>query len=253
MSSPESKQSGGRQPDGYGQLCAVATALDVVGSRWTLLILRDLARTPLRFTDLEAINPTLFPAMLTQRLRSLEAAGIIERRTVHTPARTVLYALSKESRPVVLPVLTALADFGSHILERNPPAGNPAEALAGQMELNSRYLLARNSRLTGYFVFDLSGWVVHVTVEESGLTASAEAPRDCAPDATASFSPPTTLMRVMGGVQTATEAERNGVLTISGNRDLMLELLDLLSFAGPESSPKTPGEARPAAASSMAN
>ena len=64
----------------YGQYCSVAKALDILGDRWTLLILRELlARGACRYTDLRAGLPGIATNLLADRLRELEAAGIVER------------------------------------------------------------------------------------------------------------------------------------------------------------------------------
>lgn len=219
------------RPDGYGQLCAVSMALDEVGGRWNLLILRDLARTPLRFSDIAAINPGVSPSMLTRRLRAMEEGGIIERRVVRSPARTTLYRITDAMRPPVVAVLSALADLGAQILEANPPASDPSVALAAQMELNGHFVVARGSELHGYFVFDLSGWHIHIVIDESGFHSSETPPSGRKPDATATFFPPTTLLRIMGRVQSVDEAESLGLLSVDGDRERALELLRLLSFA----------------------
>ena len=221
-------------PESYNQFCPMAMALDTVGHRWALLILRDLARSPLRFSDLQAINPNLSPTLLTQRLRELEASGIIERRTVRSPGKTSLYALTKTARPAVLPVLTALVELGAHVLEQGPPIEDPVATLAEQMRLNSTYVLARGLELEGYFVFDVSGSLTHVVIREGEFEELPRRPRGKAADATAVFSPPTTMVRIMGRVLTPAEAERDGRLLIKGDRDAMLELLRLLSFDGPD-------------------
>lgn len=222
-----------QQPTGYGQLCAIAMAMDAVGQRWSLLILRDLLRTPLRFSDLQAINPTMSPTMLTQRLRSLESTGLIEKRSGPGPGRTSLYALTVAAQPVLATVLTALADLGAHMLEQDPPTGDPSELMAQQMRHNGHFIMARRTQLQGYFVLDLTGWETHIVIDQSGFDASAEAPRDTPPDATAVFFPPTTMLRLMGQVLTVEEAEAAGLLAISGNREPMMELIRLLSFPAP--------------------
>ncbi len=79
----------------YGQLCAVARALDVVGDRWTLLIVRELLISgPLRFTDLQRGLPGVAPNLLAQRLRDLEGHGVVRRAAAAPPATGTLYALT---------------------------------------------------------------------------------------------------------------------------------------------------------------
>lgn len=224
-SSPESETK-----RAYGQLCAVALGLDEVGERWTLLILRDLARAPLRFTDLQAINPGISPTVLTKRLRLLEHTGLIERPDLRAPGSATKYQLADSARPHIVSLLSAVAELGAFMLEQNPPEEDQTEPLATQMQLNGNFVLARGSSLRGYFVLDMMGWLTHVTLDDS-FAASADAPPDREPDATATFFPPTTLMRIMGRTQTMDEAEAAGLMTISGNRDAMIELIGLLSFA----------------------
>ena len=66
----------------YGDPCGIARALDVVGERWALLIVRELLLGPKRFTDLRTGLPNLSPDVLSQRLRELEANGVVARRTL---------------------------------------------------------------------------------------------------------------------------------------------------------------------------
>jgi DNA-binding HxlR family transcriptional regulator len=98
----------------YGDVCGVARALDLVGERWTLMIVRELLLGPKRFTDLRAGLPHVGPDVLTQRLRDLDAAGVIRRRTLPPPAAAKVYELTPLGRHLE-PVIMALGDFGSHL------------------------------------------------------------------------------------------------------------------------------------------
>ena len=92
----------------YGQACPVAHALDAVGDRWSLLVVRELRLGPRRYTDLAAALPGVGPSVLSQRLRDLEESGVLERRT--RPAPTV-YALTPWGADLE-PVFRALAAWG---------------------------------------------------------------------------------------------------------------------------------------------
>jgi DNA-binding HxlR family transcriptional regulator len=81
----------GRGPRSYGQFCALARALDVVGDRWTLLIVRELLPGPMRYTELRASLVGAATNLLAERLRTLEANGILERRLTESG---VVYALT---------------------------------------------------------------------------------------------------------------------------------------------------------------
>ncbi|TNE92744.1 MAG: transcriptional regulator [Deltaproteobacteria bacterium] len=99
----------------YKQFCGVAKALDVVGERWTLLLVRELMLGPRRYTDLLQALPGLTTNLLAARLKHLDDAGIIERRTLAPPAATQVYALTEMGRELESVVL-ALGAFGARYL-----------------------------------------------------------------------------------------------------------------------------------------
>jgi DNA-binding HxlR family transcriptional regulator len=80
----------------YEQYCPVARTLDVVGERWTLLIVRDLLMGPKRYTDLRAGLPGIATDILTARLRTLEQAGFLRRRKLPPPAPATVYELTED-------------------------------------------------------------------------------------------------------------------------------------------------------------
>jgi DNA-binding HxlR family transcriptional regulator len=103
----------------YDQYCPIAAALDVLGDRWTLLIMRELSMGERRFTDLKSALPGIAPNLLSDRLRDLQAEGLVEQRELPPPAARTVYAATTAGRAVV-PVLRALARFGVERLA--PPA-----------------------------------------------------------------------------------------------------------------------------------
>lgn len=109
----------------YGDRCGVARALDLVGERWALLVVRELLLGPKRFTDLRAGLPHLGPDVLTQRLKELEAAGIVTRTTLAPPAAAKVYSLTPRGLELE-PVVLALGRFGS---VAPVPAGEPGLGL----------------------------------------------------------------------------------------------------------------------------
>src|SRR5918998_1827058 len=89
----------------YGDRCGVARALDVIGERWALLVVRELLLGPKRFTDLRAGLPHLSPNVLAQRLRELEVAGVVRRRKLPPPAASRVYELTEwgtELEPIII-------------------------------------------------------------------------------------------------------------------------------------------------------
>lgn len=100
----------------YGQYCALAKALDVIGDRWTLLIVRELmAREGARYTDLRAGLPGIATNLLTERLRELERAGIASREDAPPPVASTLYHLTERGK-ALRPVLRELGRWGSPLL-----------------------------------------------------------------------------------------------------------------------------------------
>jgi DNA-binding HxlR family transcriptional regulator len=96
----------------YGQYCSVAKALDVVGDRWTLLIMRELIlQGPCRYTDLKGALPGIATNLLAERLRDLEAAGLIWREDAAPPVATTLFHLTQAGAELE-PVLNALGGWG---------------------------------------------------------------------------------------------------------------------------------------------
>ena len=96
----------------YGEYCSVAKALDVVGDRWTLLIIRELLlRGACRYTDLKNGLPGIATNLLSERLRELEAAGLVRRKDAPPPVATALFHLTEEGKELE-PVMRALGWWG---------------------------------------------------------------------------------------------------------------------------------------------
>lgn len=100
----------------YGQLCAAALALDVVGDRWSLLVVRELLDGPRRWTDVRAGLPGVAKNLLADRLRELEGAGVVERTAEER------YALTPRGSALA-PVIEALVLWGAPLIADAPPDG----------------------------------------------------------------------------------------------------------------------------------
>ncbi|WP_129292924.1 winged helix-turn-helix transcriptional regulator [Streptomyces lydicus] len=104
----------------YDQYCAVARALDAVGDRWTLLIVRELLGGSRRYTDLHADLPGVSTDMLASRLKDMERDGLVTRRRLAPPGAAFVYELTPRGR-ALLPALTALAEWGAPALDEKRP------------------------------------------------------------------------------------------------------------------------------------
>ena len=109
----------------YGQYCGLARALDLVGSRWSLLIVRDLLDGPQRFTDLEQRLHGVPTNILSTRLRELEDGGVIERTLQPRPSNAIAYQLTPYGKALEKSLLT-LGLWGAQSLGR-PPEGAVAD------------------------------------------------------------------------------------------------------------------------------
>jgi len=108
----------------YHDGCAAAHALDLVGERWALLVVRELLLGPKRFTDLRAGLPGASPNVISQRLRDLEGAGIVRRRKLPPPAASRVYELTEWGEELE-PVIVRLGRWGA----RSP--SKPRDAALG--------------------------------------------------------------------------------------------------------------------------
>jgi DNA-binding HxlR family transcriptional regulator len=125
-----------RPSKSYQQYCPIAVALDLLGDRWTLLVLRELSLAgPLRFTDLRRNLRAIPPNLLSERLKSLTEDGLVSLQTLPPPAARAVYTLSEQGLEA-LPVLRALARFGVPRLGEVPEGGmRPVSAVRALLDL----------------------------------------------------------------------------------------------------------------------
>jgi DNA-binding HxlR family transcriptional regulator len=110
----------------YNDLCPIARALDVVGERWALLVVRELLLGPQRFSDLRDALPGVSSNLLTDRLRELEAHAVVRRRVLPPPAGSSVYELTDRGHRLEA-VLDALGDWGA---TESPPDDGSLSATA---------------------------------------------------------------------------------------------------------------------------
>jgi DNA-binding HxlR family transcriptional regulator len=118
----------------YGDACAIARALDVVGERWALLVVRELLLGPQRFSDLRRALPGASSNLVADRLRELEGRGVIGRRKLPAPASSRVYELTEWGRDLE-PILLALGDWAIHV--PLPPAPSSLSATSVVLFLRS--------------------------------------------------------------------------------------------------------------------
>ncbi|HUH71130.1 MAG TPA: helix-turn-helix domain-containing protein [Mycobacterium sp.] len=113
----------------YNQNCPIARGLDILGERWTLLILRELVGGPRRYGDLRAQLPGIATNLLAERLKELQDAGLVDRADLPAPIGRTVYTLSDLGWQRVLPILGSVARFGLDRLD--PIEDGPVSPLNG--------------------------------------------------------------------------------------------------------------------------
>src|SRR5215213_6746295 len=148
----------------YGQYCTVARALDVVGERWTLLLVRELSTGPKRFKDLLEGLPGIGTNLLASRLKMLEGEGIVRRATLPPPAGSSVYELTGLGRELE-PVIVALSRWGTRFLDA-PHEGD--ELRAGWAAVAMRSALGARGGSSGTYELRIDGEVFHLRIRERG-------------------------------------------------------------------------------------
>jgi DNA-binding HxlR family transcriptional regulator len=185
----------------YGDRCGIARALDVIGERWALLVVRDLLLGPKRFSDLRAGMPRVSPDVLSQRLRELEGAGVVRRRQMPPPAASQVYELTDRGHELEGVVL-CLGRWGSRtpIPDGDPPLSPDSAMLA----LKTLFDPAAARDLTATYELRFGDQVFHARVENGTLTIGrGDAER---PDATIDTEPGTLAAVLWHGRETGDPA-----------------------------------------------
>jgi len=197
----------------YGQYCALAKALDVLGDRWTLLIVRELMLAgPRRYTDLRNGLPGIATNLLSERLRELEAAGVVEREEAPPPVATTLFALTERGHALE-PVLDAIGDWGVPIMAAGPAPGDAFRSrwLAWPAERFLRDGAPDEPPVSVQLSVGEEKGEQPVIVEAAGGTVRTRAPGpDERPDAQLSGSPHA-MLALLGGQISVKEARRRGL------------------------------------------
>jgi DNA-binding HxlR family transcriptional regulator len=191
----------------YGEYCAVAKSLDVVGDRWTLLIVRELAlRGACRYTDLRNGLPGIASNLLAERLRELDRAGVVEREDAPPPIATTLFRLTPRGEQL-RPVLDDLLRWGLPLMtEQKPGDAIRSHWLAGAIELMLTDLQPDAPPVT----VELQTGDQPIVIEaRDGMIHSRLGPAD-SPDATLT-GPPRPILGLLLGLLSRADADANGV------------------------------------------
>jgi DNA-binding HxlR family transcriptional regulator len=191
----------------YKEYCAIAKSLDVVGDRWTLLIVRELAeRGACRYTDLRNGLPGIASNLLAERLRELARAGVIAREDAPPPIATTLFRLTPRGEQLQ-PVLDDLVRWGVPLMtEQNPDDAVRSHWLAAALEL----MLTDRQPDTSLVTIELQTGDQPITIElHDGAIHTRLGPADNA-DATLAGSP-NPIMGLLLGLLELADAKGSGI------------------------------------------
>jgi DNA-binding HxlR family transcriptional regulator len=208
----------------YGDRCGVARALDIVGERWALLVVRELLLGPKRFTDLRAGLPHVGPDILAQRLRELEQSGIVRRGTLPPPAGSRIYELTERGHELE-PIVVALGRFGS--VAPFPPGEAQIGVDAVVIALKSLFAASAADGLSARYELRLGEQSFRIDVADGRIEAvrgSAEAP-----EATIETDPGT-LAGILWHGRKLEEARRSGDIAIAGDRKAVTRFVGLFGL-----------------------
>src|SRR5215204_2567292 len=147
----------------YDDGCAVAHALDLVGERWALLVVRELLLGPKRFIDLRAGLPHVSPNVLAQRLRELESGGVVRRSKLPPPAASRVYELTEWGLELE-PVVVSLGRWGARSPSRPRGAGLGVDSLV--LSLRTMFDPLAAGKLAATYELRLGEDRVRAVVEE---------------------------------------------------------------------------------------
>ncbi len=213
----------------YGDACGIARALDVVGERWAMMIVRELLLGPKRFTDIRAGLPHVSPDMLAQRLRDLEQAGVLHHRRLPPPYGSQVYELTASGRALE-PALLALGRWGGAYAP--PPSDDMCMSLdAYILSLRTLFDAERADDFAARVELRLGEERFRVVIADGAV----EAGRGELPDADAVIEadPPMMLLEVLHGHRRLADALAAEAIRIGGDKRVAKRFMTLFPLPEP--------------------
>jgi len=206
----------------YKQYCGLARALELVGERWALLIIRDLSVHPRRYTDLLEGLPGIPTNVLSTRLKELEQSGIVERRVAPAPQRGILYALTSAGQALEPAILT-LGRWGATQLDV-PRPGEIVTPESVTVNLRAVFNADAAAGLTASWEIHADDIVLHLVVTD-GKLESGVGPAPGKPDLVITFQPDG-----LPSYRALIQAAKCGLVELDGRRELLRTFMDVFSL-----------------------
>lgn len=205
----------------YGQYCGVSRALEMVGDRWTLLIVRDLLVSPKRYTDLRAGLPRIPTNILSDRLKELERSGVVRRRILPRPEGSIVYELTEYGAELE-DVVIELGRWGAQALAE-PGEDEIVTPDSLVMALRTTFQPDAAAGLHVGYELHIADIVLHARVDD-GMLRAAPGPL---PDADLVIEPGTALRALMTGELDPGEAIAGGHVQLTGDPELLARFAEL--------------------------
>jgi len=222
----DTQRSAGRS---YRQYCGVARGLDLVGERWTLLIVRDLLTGPKRYKDLLAGLPGIGTNLLAARLRELEEQHIVVRRVLPPPAGSAVYELTEVGNAIE-PVVTALGRWGHRFLGTRSE-GEFLSANAYVLAMRAAFRSDAVANVTETYELRIGDQVFYIRVAD-GHCSTSEGQSD-APDAILKMDV-STLSSLLHGQLSPKDALTTGRIEVTGDAAYVERFVKLFALPSPE-------------------
>lgn len=222
MELPKDTQAHGRW---YGDACGTAFAMELVGERWALLVLRELMLGPRRFSDLRASLPGISAKVLTERLTGLEAAGVLVRRTLPAPVSAKVYELTRWGYEAE-PLIQELGRWAAMSSRHDPTL--PLSPVSLMLSLRTMFDPEKAAGMEARIGFEIAGehFVAHLRDGELPIERADPAGAQAVFRAPAA---PVMAALLYAGVAVE-ELERDAGLVIEGDRTLALAFADIFEL-----------------------
>jgi len=211
----------------YNQYCAVARALDIIGERWTLLLVRELLTGPKRFKDLVEGLPGIGTNLLTARLKDLEGHGIVRRATLPPPAASKVYELTELGQSLEA-VIIALAGWGLKFLGTPPAQKDDLRPAWAVVAMRSALKRAAPYGLQETYEFHIDEKAFHLRVRDGEVEALQGPAVD--PDLVVWGDTQAFLALATGRVEPK-EALDSGEIRIEGDQEILARCLEVLGLS----------------------
>jgi DNA-binding HxlR family transcriptional regulator len=211
----------------YGEACRFAYALDLIGERWALLVVRELLLGPKRFTDLRGGLPHASPNILSERLRELEQAGVVHRRKLPPPAASQVYELTEWGKELE-PVVTQLGAWGAR--SPVPPEHRKISASSIVLALRSLFDAEAAGDLEASYELRLGEESFHVGIAGGELDLGRGEAQE--PSATIETDPGT-LAALLTGQLPLEDALDSDAASIEGSKQSARSFLKLFPMPEP--------------------